>query len=81
MAPSVDDDATKSTPILDWAVSREPCEREALHLVIAWSRDEPHRVGEVAPIAARCVLGRGGPPDGDSSPRGIKRNDKEPTGG
>lgn len=42
---------------------------ELLHLVIAWSKDEPHRVGEVAAIAGPCLLGRGGAADSDSVPR------------
>src|SRR4029079_126552 len=40
-----------------------------LHLVIAWSREEPHRIGEAAPIEGPCVLGRGGQLPGDPAPR------------
>jgi two-component system nitrogen regulation response regulator GlnG/two-component system response regulator HydG len=48
---------------------RDECEREVPHLVIAWSRDEPHRIGEAARIDGRCVLGRGLPPPDDPTPR------------
>ncbi|HNN93093.1 MAG TPA: protein kinase [Pseudomonadota bacterium] len=42
---------------------------ERLHVVIVWSKDEPHRLGEVAAIAGPCVLGRGGAAPSDPSPR------------
>jgi MoxR-like ATPase len=38
-------------------------------LVVAWSREEPHRLGEVAFIDGRSVLGRGGPRVDDGAPR------------
>ncbi|UJR83915.1 sigma 54-interacting transcriptional regulator [Sandaracinus amylolyticus] len=43
--------------------------REVNALVIAWSRAEPDRVGEVARIERACVLGRGSAPAADGAPR------------
>ncbi|AKF03612.1 sigma 54-interacting transcriptional regulator [Sandaracinus amylolyticus] len=43
--------------------------REVHALVIAWSRAEPDRVGEVARIERACVLGRGSAPASDGAPR------------
>jgi two-component system nitrogen regulation response regulator GlnG/two-component system response regulator HydG len=39
------------------------------HLVLAWSLDEPERLGEVLPIHRRSSIGRGGPLDDDPAPR------------
>lgn len=44
---------------------------ELVHLVIAWSREEPDRIGEAAPIEVERVLGRGGPQPRDRSPRVV----------
>jgi len=52
--------------------ARGPGRREArpvLALVIAWSRDEPDRAGEVALIDGLQLLGRGGPRADDGLPR------------
>ena len=65
------DDVTKSTPSLDWGASQEQAEGDALHLVIVWSRHQPHRIGEVAPIEGRCVLGRGPARPDDPAPRAV----------
>src|SRR5262249_49023728 len=46
-------------------------QRSIPHLIIAWSREEPHRIGEAAPIAQPCVLGRGGPQAQDPAPRVV----------
>ena len=54
---------------LDWDAARAEPERELLHLVIAWSREEPHRIGEAAPIEGRCVLGRDAPQPDEPVPR------------
>ncbi|HEX2686486.1 MAG TPA: sigma 54-interacting transcriptional regulator [Kofleriaceae bacterium] len=43
--------------------------REVLALVLAWSREEPGRAGEVALIGGNQVLGRGGPRVEDALPR------------
>jgi DNA-binding NtrC family response regulator len=34
-----------------------------------WSRDEPHRIGESAPVEAKRVVGRGGSLPGSTAPR------------
>jgi len=43
--------------------------REVLALVLAWSREEPGRAGEVALIDGGRILGRGGPRAEDTFPR------------
>jgi two-component system nitrogen regulation response regulator GlnG/two-component system response regulator HydG len=43
--------------------------REVLALVLAWSREEPGRAGEVALINGGQILGRGGPRAEDTLPR------------
>jgi hypothetical protein len=43
--------------------------REVLALVLAWSREEPGRAGEVALIDGEQILGRGGPRVEDALPR------------
>jgi transcriptional regulator with AAA-type ATPase domain len=54
---------------LPWEQSRRPRSRRFPHLVLAWSLDEPSRLGEVLPIANRTSIGRGGPLDDDPAPR------------
>ena len=49
------------------AVHKEP--REVLALVLAWSREEPGRAGEVALVDGPRILGRGGPRAEDALPR------------
>src|SRR5689334_10307754 len=49
------------------AVHQEP--REVLALVLAWSREEPGRAGEVALVDGPQILGRGGPRAEDALPR------------
>jgi two-component system nitrogen regulation response regulator GlnG/two-component system response regulator HydG len=44
-------------------------EREVMALVLAWSREEPARAGEVALVDGEQVLGRGGARDDDRVPR------------
>ncbi|MFO0665382.1 MAG: sigma 54-interacting transcriptional regulator [Polyangiaceae bacterium] len=41
------------------------------HLALAWSLDEPERVGEVFPVAGPISLGRGTPLADDPAPRGT----------
>ena len=53
---------------LPWERPRQPAARVP-HLVLAWSLDEPDRVGEVVPIAQPTSIGRGGPLDDDPLPR------------
>jgi DNA-binding NtrC family response regulator len=43
------------------------------HLVLAWSLDEPHRIGEAFAIGEPTSIGRGGPLADDPAPRAIPR--------
>ncbi|HRI65170.1 MAG TPA: sigma 54-interacting transcriptional regulator [Polyangium sp.] len=61
--------STLTNDELDWKQMSSGHVPELLHLVIAWSREEPDRIGESAPISGRCVLGRGGPLADDPLPR------------
>jgi two-component system nitrogen regulation response regulator GlnG/two-component system response regulator HydG len=54
---------------LPWERARRPPVRRLPHLVLAWSFDEPDRLGEVVPIAVRTSIGRGGPLADDPAPR------------
>jgi transcriptional regulator with AAA-type ATPase domain len=63
--------ATETSDTLRWGRADTEAEQELLHLVIAWSRDEPHRVGEAAPIEGPCILGRGWPGTQDPAPRVV----------
>ena len=54
---------------LPWERSRRPVARRVPHLVLAWSLDEPDRLGEVVPIVQPTSIGRGGPLDDDPLPR------------
>ncbi len=40
-----------------------------MHLALAWSLDEPTRIGEVVPIEGPTAIGRGGPLHDDPAPR------------
>ncbi len=62
-------DTTLSEMALPWELPGDDPDRQALHVVIAWSLDEPDRVGEVAIVDAPCVLGRGTAQPGDPAPR------------
>lgn len=63
MSPTVTGDE------LPWSSDRRSTQREEWHLVLAWSLDEPWRVGESAAIREASVLGRGGPQRDDELPR------------
>ncbi|CAN5374196.1 hypothetical protein BH09MYX1_BH09MYX1_03620 [soil metagenome] len=54
---------------LPWQKGRRRGGRGELHLVIAWSLDEPERIGESAAIGPASVLGRGGAQKDDPAPR------------
>jgi hypothetical protein len=54
---------------LGWDVQQGELQPEMLHLVIAWSREEPHRIGEAAPVDRQSLLGRGGHRPEDPAPR------------
>jgi DNA-binding NtrC family response regulator len=52
-----DPSRTQSTPLVEPASHASV--KEVLHLVVAWSSDQPELVGHVAPVEAARVLGRG----------------------
>ena len=54
---------------LPWGNSRPRAGRKAPALVLAWSLDEPERIGEVLPIARVTSIGRGAALDDDPAPR------------
>ncbi|HEU0029769.1 MAG TPA: sigma 54-interacting transcriptional regulator [Kofleriaceae bacterium] len=58
-----------STDALPWERKKRPASRRVPHLVLAWSLDEPERLGEVIPIERPTSIGRGGPLDDDPAPR------------
>jgi two-component system nitrogen regulation response regulator GlnG/two-component system response regulator HydG len=64
----IDEHSTvEGVPGPSWAGHRDL--REALALVIAWSREQPGRTGEVALIDGEQILGRGGGRAEDGAPR------------
>jgi DNA-binding NtrC family response regulator len=54
---------------LPWAKARMRGARRAPHLVLAWSLDEPQRVGELVPVTRTSSIGRGAPLADDPAPR------------
>jgi two-component system nitrogen regulation response regulator GlnG/two-component system response regulator HydG len=54
---------------LPWDVPPAGGAQTVLHLVLAWSLDEPERVGDVCPLGSPLVLGRGEAQVGDRYPR------------
>ena len=54
---------------LPWQPARRSGGHESLHLVLAWSLEEPDRIGESAVLKGLSVLGRGGPQSDDPHPR------------
>jgi DNA-binding NtrC family response regulator len=54
---------------LPWGSERRAGRRDEWQLVIAWSLDEPWRVGQSAIVREASVLGRGGPQSDDKLPR------------
>jgi hypothetical protein len=72
---------TRSNPSLGWDPIREALDQQFPCLAIAWSREEPDRIGEVALVDDRRVLGRGAPQADDPAPsagralRGAQRGD------
>lgn len=61
------DEVTDAT--LPWERGRRAASPRVPHLVLAWSLDEPERLGEALPIDRKLALGRGGPLDDDPAPR------------
>ena len=60
-----------SDAALPWERARRGPAPRVPHLVLAWSLDEPDRVGEVLPIPRPTAIGRGGPHPEDPVPRGA----------
>jgi DNA-binding NtrC family response regulator len=54
---------------LPWDRAKDGADPEVLHVVIAWSLEEPLRVGEAAAVVEPSILGRGGPQPEDPAPR------------
>jgi hypothetical protein len=54
---------------LPWERARRPAAARVPHFVLAWSLDEPDRIGEVVPVTKAHAIGRGGPLDDDPAPR------------
>ena len=52
-----------------WGRERRAGRREEWQIVLAWSLDEPWRVGQSAAVREASVLGRGGPQTDDPHPR------------
>ena len=63
-------ESTASEISLPWERPRNVFEARALHLVLAWSLDEPDRLGEAIPIRDAVCVGRGGALADDPAPRG-----------
>lgn len=63
--------STLTNESLGWGDREAPAPTPIVHLVIAWSRDEPHRVGEAIPIDRVTVLGRGFAEAGEKTPRAV----------
>jgi two-component system nitrogen regulation response regulator GlnG/two-component system response regulator HydG len=61
--------ATQPDMGLPWGRSDVASDGEELHLVIAWSLEEPDRIGEAAALPGPRVLGRGGAQASDGAPR------------
>ncbi|MDX2090303.1 MAG: sigma 54-interacting transcriptional regulator [Kofleriaceae bacterium] len=68
MSPSTVE-STAAELDLPWSKGRSRSARRIPHLVLAWSLDEPERIGEALPIARATSIGRGGPLDDDPAPR------------
>jgi two-component system nitrogen regulation response regulator GlnG/two-component system response regulator HydG len=70
MSRLLDDRSTVEGTIEGFALAARPRgPASLLALVIAWSREEPHRVGEIALIDGEQILGRGGARPDDVLPR------------
>src|SRR5687768_9787225 len=54
---------------LPWRRRGEQGSKLALHVVVAWSLEEPERVGEASAVEARRVFGRGEERGDDPAPR------------
>src|SRR5687767_7138841 len=61
--------ATAPEMELPWEKARARGPRRAPHLALAWSLDEPQRVGELVPVTGPISVGRGEPLADDPAPR------------
>src|SRR5262245_60633094 len=58
--------------LLPWERTRAAKERPPIfHLVLAWSLDEPDRLGEAIPVVGPVCIGRGGALSDDPAPRAL----------
>ena len=64
-------ESTESNIELPWEAQARKAARPCPHLVLAWSVDEPARIGESLAIEGPVCLGRGGPLSDDPAPRGV----------
>ena len=69
-AESTAADSTAAESPLPWGKRESRTAQPILHLVLAWSVDEPDRLGELFPIEGPVALGRGTPLADDPAPRG-----------
>jgi two-component system nitrogen regulation response regulator GlnG/two-component system response regulator HydG len=63
------DQATATEHSLPWERPAKPGTARVLHLVLAWSLEEPERVGEAVRVDQAICLGRGAALPDDPSPR------------
>ena len=76
----IDDRSTADGTLEGFSLpARRRDEAPVLALAIAWSREEPHRVGEIAFIDAERILGRGGARPDDELPR-VALQQQRPSG-
>jgi two-component system nitrogen regulation response regulator GlnG/two-component system response regulator HydG len=80
----VTQDRTLPDEGLPWRRAPDSGGREVLHLVIAWSLEEPGRAGEAAAVEGPAVLGRGGAQPADGARRvefaRVRPGESAPTG-
>ena len=74
------DETTMQEGELPWVKARAHAPRSAPTFVIAWSLEEPSRVGEIAPVTRESVLGRGGPPSDDTTTTRLVFRRARPSG-
>ena len=62
----------KTAPELElpWGGRTSRPAKRVAQLVLAWSLDEPHRLGESFPVEQTTAFGRGTPLSDDPAPRG-----------
>jgi two-component system nitrogen regulation response regulator GlnG/two-component system response regulator HydG len=63
------DSSSREEPLLPWERARSATTPRLPHLVLAWSLDEPERVGESFRLDVDACLGRGEPHPDDPVPR------------